>query len=55
VLRGGTFIRPGEEVAAIAFDLVSVPHTGDTLRAEAEFLGGPRGGLVQLYDVEIGE
>lgn len=51
VVRGGQFLRAGEAVDAFAFDLTSPPREGDTIRAEAEYLGGPRGGVVQLYDV----
>jgi hypothetical protein len=51
VLHGGVFLRPGDQVEAFAFDLAPVPQAGATIGAEAEYLGGPRGGVVQLYDV----
>ena len=50
-LRGGQFLEAGQTVDAFVFDLTSPPEAGDTIRAEAEYLGGPQGGPVQLYDV----
>ena len=49
---GGQFLRVGEDVRAIAFDLTSAPRPGDMVSAEAEYLGGPHQGVVQLYDLK---
>ncbi|MGC5173202.1 hypothetical protein ACLQ2Q_21380 [Microbacterium sp. DT81.1] len=54
VLNGGRFIEVGDEIDAIAFDLNLPLQRGDTLNAEAEYLGGPTQGLLQLYNVTTG-
>lgn len=54
VLYGGTFVRAGEQVDAIAFDLPVDPVVGARIYADAEYLGGPRGGEFRLYDVAPG-
>ena len=52
VVHGGEFVRPGDEVDAFTFDPVEEPTAGASLRAEAEFVGGPRGGTFHLHRVE---
>jgi hypothetical protein len=52
-LYGGTFVHEGETVDSFAFDLPGEPAGGHELVAEAEYLGGPRGGTLQLHQVEL--
>jgi hypothetical protein len=52
-LYGGTFVHPGETVAGIAFDLPEAPAAGARMTAEAEHVGGPRGGTVRIPEVQL--
>ena len=51
-VHGGEFVRPGDEVDAFTFDPVEEPTAGASLRADAEYVGGARGGALQLHHVE---
>lgn len=51
VLCGGQFVRAGEQVDAVAFDLPAAPAVDERIHAEAEYVGGVRSGTLQLHDV----
>ena len=53
-LYGGTFVHEGETVDSITFDLPEDPTAGVRLVSEAEYIGGPRGGMLRLHDVRLG-
>jgi len=53
VLFGGTFVHEGEVVDGFAFDLPEPLAQGAVLVAEAEYIGGPRGGTLQLHEPRL--
>ncbi len=53
VLSGGTFVHEGEVVDGFAFDLADSPTPGAVLVAEAEYLGGPRAGVLHLQEPRL--
>jgi len=59
-LEGGHFARVGERADAFTFvgdsvaeRLKSVAENEGSVKAEVEYLGGPQGGVFQLYDPEV--
>jgi hypothetical protein len=53
VLYGGAFIHEGEDVEGFAFDLPEPLALGAVLVAEAEYIGGARGGTLQLHEPRL--
>jgi hypothetical protein len=53
LLYGGAFVHEGEVVDGFAFDLPDPPAPGAVLVAEAEYIGGPRGGTLQLHEPRL--
>jgi hypothetical protein len=45
------FIKPGAVMPGFTFDKVNL-ETGDVFMAEAEFIGGPRGGYVHVKHLQ---
>jgi hypothetical protein len=52
-LYGGTFVHEGEVVEGFAFNLPEPPAPDDVLVAEAEYIGGPGGGTLQLHEPRL--
>jgi hypothetical protein len=52
-ITGPNFARPGERKEAFTLVPVGDLAPGNTIRAEAEFLGDERGGKFQLYQVNM--
>ena len=50
-LSGGTFAAPGQDHDAVAFGPGPVAGAGDVIQADAEYVGGPAGGVFRLHAV----
>ena len=50
-LAGGTFAARGQDRDAVAFGPGPVAEAGDVIQADAEYVGGPAGGLFRLHAV----
>ena len=50
-LEGPNFARVGETAQGVAFEQGGAIAAGDVISAEAEFVGGPRGGQFRLFEV----
>ena len=53
VLYGGSFVHEGEVVDGFALDLPDPLPEGAVLLAEAEYIGGPRSGTLQLHQPRL--
>jgi hypothetical protein len=51
--EGPNFAHVGDEVKGFTFSDEGFLSGGDTIAAEAEYVGGPRGGQFQLSDVKV--
>lgn len=47
------FIIPGEIMEGFTFEDDTLLDDGVVLRAEGEYIGGPKGGKVQLFNIKI--
>jgi hypothetical protein len=50
-LSGGTFAASGQDRDAVAFGPGPVAEAGDVIQADAEYVGGPAGGVFRLHTV----
>ena len=52
-IEGGSFATPGDEVDAMAFELPEPVAAGARITADAEYVGGPFGGVFRLGGVSL--
>lgn len=52
-VRGGTFIETGQIIKAFTISESVLCHPDDVIAANAEYLGGPSGGWLQLMQISL--